>query len=187
MASEAARGFFDDPAMLAPPRTVRVPFDGGAFVLRSPEPLKPYARCIGEWLEQWARDTPDALFLAERDATGGWRRLSYAQVRKLVGSIAQSLIGLHLPPGRPVVVLSDNGIDHALLMLAAMHVGRPVCTVSSAYCRLTKDYTKIQGILNTLGPALVYASDAAVYGPAAGAGRSGSARSSRRACAPARS
>ena len=69
-------------------------------------------------------------------------------------------------PGRPVVVLSDNGIDHALLMLAAMHVGRPVCTVSSAYCRLTKDYTKIQGILNTLGPALVYASDQSVYGAA---------------------
>ncbi len=93
-------GFFDDPAMLAPPRAVKLQFDGGAFVLRSPEPLKPYARCIGEWLEQWARDTPDALFLAERDASGGWRRLSYAQVRKLVGSIAQSLIGLHLPPGR---------------------------------------------------------------------------------------
>ena len=161
-----AGSFFDDSAMLAPPRTVRVNFDGGAFVLRSPEPLRPYARCIGEWLEHWAAQTPDALFLAERDAAGAWRKLSYAQARKLVGSIAQSLIGLHLPPGRPVVVLSDNGIDHALLMLAAMHVGRPVCTVSSAYCRLTRDYTKIQGILNTLGPALVYASDAGVYGPA---------------------
>ena len=161
-----AASFFDDPAMLAPPRAVRLHFDGGAFVLRSPEPLKPYARCIGEWLEHWARATPDTVFLAERDASGGWRKLSYAQVRKQVGSIAQSLIGLHLPPGRPVVVLSDNAIDHALLMLASMHVGRPVCTVSSAYCRLTQDYTKIQGILNTLGPALVYASDAAVYGPA---------------------
>ncbi|MBS0434158.1 MAG: feruloyl-CoA synthase [Proteobacteria bacterium] len=164
-----ALSFFDDPAMLAPPRAVRLHFDDGAYVLRSPEPLKPYARCIGEWLEQWAKQTPDALFLAERDpreASGEWRKLSYAQVRRKVGSIAQSLLGLHLPPGRPVVVLSDNGIDHALLMLAAMHVGRPVCTVSSAYCRLTKDYTKIQGILNTLGPALVYASDQSVYGPA---------------------
>lgn len=158
--------FFDDPAQLAPPRTVKLQFDGGAFVLRSPEPLKPYARCLGEWLEHWAAATPDAPFLAERNAEGGWRTLSYAQVRALVGSIAQSLLGLNLPPARPVVVLSDNAVDHALLMLASMHVGRPVCTVSSAYCRLTKDYSKIQGILNTLGPALVYASDAAVYGPA---------------------
>lgn len=158
--------FFDDPAQLAPPRTVRLQFDGGAFVLRSPEPLKPYARCIGEWLEHWAAATPEAVCLAERDAHDGWRRLSYAQVRRAVGSIAQSLLGLNLPPGRPVVVLSDNSVDHALLMLAAMHIGRPVCTVSSAYCRLTRDYSKIQGILNTLGPALVYASDSAVYGPA---------------------
>ena len=35
-------------------RTVRIGFDDGSFVLRSPEPLKPYARCIGEWLERWA-------------------------------------------------------------------------------------------------------------------------------------
>jgi feruloyl-CoA synthase len=46
-----------------------------------------------------------------------------------------------------------------------------VCTVSSAYCRLTRDYAKIHGILQSLRPALVYASDAAVYGPAvAGSG-----------------
>ena len=63
-------------------------------------------------------------------------------------------------PQAPVVVLSDNGIDHLLLMLAAMHVGRAVCSVSSAYCRLTRDYTKIHGILNTLGPGLVYAAAA---------------------------
>jgi feruloyl-CoA synthase len=74
--------------------------------------------------------------------------------------VAQSLLGLKLPPQAPVVVLSDNALDHLLLMLAAMHVGRAVCTVSSAYCRLTQDYSKIHGILATLGPALVYASDA---------------------------
>ncbi|MBX3635759.1 MAG: feruloyl-CoA synthase [Rubrivivax sp.] len=156
----------DDVRTLAPPRTVRVAFDDGSFVLRSPEPLKPYARCIGEWLERWARETPDAPAFAERSADGGWRRLSWRQTREQVGRLAQSLLELRLKPQGPVVVLSDNALDHLLLMLAAMHIGRAVCTVSSAYCRLTKDHTKIHGILNTLGPALVYASDASVYGPA---------------------
>ena len=73
---------------------------------------------------------------------------------------------MKLAPQAPIVVLSDNALDHLLLLLAGMHIGRAVCTVSSAYCRLTKDHTKIHGILNTLGPALVYASDAKVYGPA---------------------
>ncbi len=151
---------------LAPPHTTRVDFDDGSFVLRSPEPLKPYARCIGEWLEHWAAATPDAEAFAERTPTGDWRRLSWAQTRVQVGRIAQTLLDLKLAPQAPVVVLSDNGIDHLLLMLAAMHIGRAVCTVSSAYCRLTQDHTKVHGILNTLGPGLVYASDAAVYGPA---------------------
>ena len=141
-----------DADLLAPPRAVRTELGGGAFVLRSPEPLRPYARCIGEWLEHWARETPSATALAERGPSGEWRRLGYAEVRRRVGAIAQALLDLALPPGAPVVVLSDNSVDHALLMLATMHVGRPVCTVSSAYSRLTKDHTKITGILAALGP-----------------------------------
>ena len=165
METSPVRTRFDDPRLLAPPRVVRVGFDDGSFVLRSPEPLKPYARCTGEWLERWAAQTPEAPAFAERTPDGGWRRLNWGQTRAQVGRIAQSLLGLKLAPQAPIVVLSDNSLDHLLLMLAAMHIGRAVCTVSSAYCRLTKDYTKIHGILNTLGPALVYASDTAVYGP----------------------
>ena len=157
---------FGDAGSLAVPRVQRESLAGGGFILRSADTLQPHARCIGDWLEHWAATTPDALFLAERAAGGGWRRLSYAQVREQVGRIAQSLLELRLDPADPVVVLSDNAVDHALLMLAAMHVGRPTCTVSSAYCRLTKDYSKITGILAALRPGLVYASDPAVYGPA---------------------
>jgi len=160
-----ADAMFSDPQQLAPPRVVRIGLDDGSFVLRSPEPLKPYARCTGEWLERWAAETPDAPAFAERRPDGSWRRLTWGETRAAVGRIAQSLLGLKLQPQAPIVVLSDNALDHLLLMLAGLHIGRAVCTVSSAYCRLTQDYTKIHGILNTLGPALVYASDAKVYGP----------------------
>ena len=160
----AAIHLFGDEHALAPPRTLREDLPGGGFVLRHPEPLAPHARCIGDWLEHWARATPEALFLAER-AGDGWRRLDYRHTRELVGAVAQGLLDLGLPPG-PVVVLSDNAVDHALLALAAMHVGRPVCTVSSAYCRLSQDHAKIHAILDQLGPALVYAGDAATYGRA---------------------
>jgi feruloyl-CoA synthase len=161
-----AATWLDDPQWLAPPRTVRIGFDDGSFVLRSPEPLRPYARCIGVWLERWAAETPHAPAFAERAADGDWHRLSWAQTRAAVGRIAQGLLDLKLAPQAPIVVLSDNALDHLLLLLAGLHIGVPVCTVSSAYCRLTQDFTKIHGILNTLGPALVYASDARVYGPA---------------------
>jgi len=157
---------FGDAGSLATPRVLRESLPSGGFVLRSADALQPHARCVGDWLEHWATTTPDALFLAERDACAGWRRLSYAQVREQVGRIAQALLEIRIDARQPVVVLSDNSVDHALLALAAMHVGRAVCTVSSAYCRLTKDYGKVKGILDALRPGLVYASDPAVYGAA---------------------
>lgn len=160
-------GFFDDESQIAPPRTVRIDFDDGSFALRSPMALKPYARCIGDWLERWARETPEALALAERDETGaGWRRLDYRALRHAVGAVAQGLLDLGVPKHRPVVILSDNAIDHAVLMLATMHIGRTACSLSSAYSRMAKDPARLHGMLRTLDPALIYASDAKVYGAA---------------------
>jgi len=157
---------YDDPQLLAPPATVMTALPGGGFVLRSPEALGPHARCVGDWLEQWARDTPDHPAVAERDGQGGWHRLSYAQLRQQVAAVAQALLDLDLPADKPVVVLSDNAIEHLVLVLAAMHIGRAACTVSSAYSRLAQgDYSRLHPILQALDPALVYASDAATYAP----------------------
>ncbi len=165
-------GFFDNPQLLAPRNTRKTELGGGAFVLRSPEPLAPYARCVGEWLERWAKETPEALAFAEPDNPGGWRCLHWGALRSQVGKVAQGLLDLRLPAAKPIVVLSDNALDHLVLMLAGMHIGRAVCTVSSGYCRLAQgDFGRLHGILRTLDPALVYAADAATYAPAlAGAG-----------------
>jgi feruloyl-CoA synthase len=157
---------YDDPRLLAPPSTVKTVLPGGCFVLRSPEPLAPYARCVGEWLEHWARETPGHLAFAERNGSGGWRRLNYGELRKQVGAVAQGLLNLALDPGKPIVILSDNSLDHLVLSLAAMHIGRASCTVSSAYSRLAQgDFSRLHPILQALDPALVYGADAATYAP----------------------
>ncbi len=159
------KSFFDDETQLAPPRTIRIDFDDGSFALRSPVALRPYARCVGEWLERWARETPDALALAERDESGeGWRKLDYRALRHAVGAVAQGLLDLGVPQDRPVAILSDNAIDHAVLMLATMHIGRTACSLSSAYSRMAKDPSRLHGMLQALDPALIYASDARLYG-----------------------
>ena len=78
--SRQSDGFFGNEGLLAPRRCERQERDGGVFVLRSPEPLKPFERCVGEWLERWARETPDARAVAEPDADQpeGWRTLTWA-------------------------------------------------------------------------------------------------------------
>jgi feruloyl-CoA synthase len=161
--------FFDDPQLLAPRQVVQLPHASGGFVLRSPVPLQPYARCVGEWLEHWGQATPDAVAFAESSGQtdGSWATLTWRRLRQQVGAVAQSLLNLELPTDQPIVVLSDNSLHHLVLLLAGMHVGRAVCTVSSGYCRLAGgDFSRIHGILHTLQPALVYAHDAATYAPA---------------------
>jgi feruloyl-CoA synthase len=78
--------------------------------------------------------------------------MTYAQVREQVGKLAQGLLDLGIGPTAPVVCLSDNSLDQALLTLATMHIGRPFATVSSAYSRLAKDYSKVATILQELAP-----------------------------------
>jgi feruloyl-CoA synthase len=159
--------FFDDPRLLAPRQTVKTLRPDGGFELVSPEPLQPYARCVGEWLEHWSQQTPAAAAFAEPAPNGGWRCLSWGALRAKVGAVAQGLLDLQLPVGKPIAILSDNSLDHLVLVLAAMHIGRAACTISSGYCRLAQDdYTRVHGIMQTLDPCLVYASDSAIYGPA---------------------
>ncbi|AVO53206.1 feruloyl-CoA synthase [Ectopseudomonas mendocina] len=150
-------------ARLAPAEVIFEPRDNGEFVLRSPQPLQPYERCIGEWLERWARERPDQVYLAERH-NGGWHRMTYREVRQRVGSLAQGLLDLDISAGRPLLNLSDIDVDQALLSLAAMHVGIPVATTSVAYSRSTGDgCSKLKAIIEVLNPAVIFVSDGDAY------------------------
>src|SRR5579885_3409121 len=134
----------------------------GSLLLRSRTPLLPYGRCLGDFLEEWAARAPQRLFLAER-APQGWRRLCYGEARQAVRAIGQALLDRGLSAERPVLILSGNGIDHALLALGAMHVGVPVVPVSVAYSRLSQDFAKLRHILSLVRPGLVFAESGAEF------------------------
>ena len=137
----------------------------GSVVLRSPQALKPYARCIGEWLVRWAHEAPERIFLAERCPTG-WQKVSYGEALEAARAIGSALLLRGLSAQRPVAILSDNGIDHALLMLGAMHVGVPVAPVSPAYSLMSRDHAKLKGIIALLRPGLIYAADGSRFAAA---------------------
>ncbi|MEA2960266.1 MAG: feruloyl-CoA synthase, partial [Alphaproteobacteria bacterium] len=97
----------------------------GTIHLRSPHALAPYPAKLTERLEHWAATAPERVFLAQRDATGGWRTLTYAETLERVRRIGAALLQRELSPERPVAILSGNDIEHALLGLAAMYIGVP--------------------------------------------------------------
>ncbi len=154
------------PINFAPARVVVEELPGGGMILRSPDSLKPFSRCLGDLLYHWADRIPNAVFLAQRNAEGGWREVTWAEALKSVEAIAQSLLDRGLNKNRPVVILSDNSIDHALLSMAAMHVGVPVAPISQAYSLVSKDHAKLKYIADLLKPGLVYAADGARFADA---------------------
>ena len=137
----------------------------GSVLLRSPQKLGPYARCVTEWLEHWSHAAPDRTFLAERKGDA-WRKVSYRETYGAARRIGQALLDRGLTAERPVAILSDNGIDHALLSLGAMHVGVPAAPVSPAYSLMSQDFGKLKLIFELLRPGLVYTSDPERFGPA---------------------
>ena len=138
----------------------------GTIHLRSPHPLAPYPGKLTERLEHWARTAPTRIFLAQRAAGDGWRAISYGETLAQVRRIGAALIERGLSPERPIVILSGNDIEHALIGLAANYVGIPYAPISPAYSLISRDFSKLKSIIDLLTPGLVFAADGEAYGRA---------------------
>jgi feruloyl-CoA synthase len=135
----------------------------GTIHLTSPHALAPYPEKLSERLEHWAATAPERVFLAQRDAAGGWRKLTYAETLESVRRIGAALLQRELSPERPVAILSGNSIEHALMGLAAMYVGIPSAPISPAYSLISQDFGKLRSIIGLLTPGLVFVTDGEPY------------------------
>ena len=148
----------------------------GTILLRSAEPLAPHPLRMTERLLHWAAHTPDAVFMAQRantpfgavrrvggGALGAWRQLTYAQALDQVLRIARWLLTTPVSPERPLVILSENSIEHGLLCLAGLHIGVPVSVIAPAYSLRSTDFDKLRHAFELLTPGLIFASDGAPY------------------------
>jgi feruloyl-CoA synthase len=144
-------------SLFAPPRVIADRCPDGTIRLRSAVPLQDYARCVGEWLEHWAVQTPERIFLGERMSVDApWRTVTYAGALQQVRAAASWILAQGLSERHPLAILSDNGIDHALFTLAAMHVGVPASAISPAYSLLSKDFDKLRHMIELLDPGAIY-------------------------------
>jgi len=140
------------------PSIERVSRPGGGFILRSRADAPPYARCLGDALAHWAHHAPDRTLYAERDGDG-WRHVTYRDAFAAARALGAALLGLGLSPERPLMILSGNSIDHALLTLGAMHVGVPVAPISPAYSLMSHDHAKLRALASIVQPGAVYVAD----------------------------
>jgi feruloyl-CoA synthase len=154
------------PVRIAPQDTVVRHGEHGVIYMASPFPLGPYPVKLTERLESWADAAPVRTFLAERDASGGWRRVTYAEARRIVRSLAQAILDRGLSPDRPVLILSGNSVDHALLALASMYAGVPYAPIAPAYSLQARDFATLRQIFDRMQPGLVFAAEGTAFEPA---------------------
>jgi feruloyl-CoA synthase len=151
---------FGDPAVSIDRRA------DGTIYLRPKIALGDYPARLTDRLHYWAGKEPNRIFMAERDASGGWRQITYAQLLTAARRIASGLLARGLSAERPVVILSGNSVDHALVAFGALYAGIPFCPMSPAYSLVSKDYGKLGFLMKLLTPGLVFADDAGKFADA---------------------
>jgi feruloyl-CoA synthase len=103
-------------------------------------------------LDDAAVRAPDRAFLVER-LGGASETLTFAQAAERSRRVGTGLRLLGASPERPVMILSDNGIDHALITLGALRAGVPVVPIDPA------GDAPIRAIAALVRPAVVFARD----------------------------
>ena len=134
----------------------------GTVYLWANQPPGERPRSIPHLLAQRAAEHPERPYLRQRlpaapgEKLGPWRSVSYGDVARQSDSLAQALIDLGLGPDAPLMILSSNSIEHALLMLAAMKARAPVAPMSVPYSLMSTDHGKIRYAYNLLKPKVVF-------------------------------
>ncbi|HVL55408.1 MAG TPA: feruloyl-CoA synthase, partial [Burkholderiaceae bacterium] len=138
----------------------------GTLLVRRDQPLRDYPPRITDRLVHWAREAPQRSFVARREQGGRWRHISFAQMLERARAIGQALLDRQLSAERPLVILSENDLEHATLAAAALYSGVPFAAISPAYSLVSKDYGKLRHIVALLTPGLVFAADGERYAAA---------------------
>jgi feruloyl-CoA synthase len=131
----------------------------GTILVEPQMELGEYPERLTDRLDQWAAEAPGRTFLAERDGSGPWRRISYAEFRRKARAAAQWLLAGGFNVERPLAILSGNDIEHAILAVGAMYAGIPYTPVAPPYSLMSSDFGRLRQVFELLTPGLVFASD----------------------------
>ncbi|NYG43544.1 feruloyl-CoA synthase [Bradyrhizobium sp. IAR9] len=128
----------------------------GALILSSPLEWKPCDWRITDFLPSWASATPDRIFLAQRNAKGGWDEITYSEAWFQVQAVGQSLLDLGAKPKDKLAILSGNSIENAVVSFAAMSIGVILASISPNYTLMPGGLARLKDIAEVLRPSFVF-------------------------------
>jgi feruloyl-CoA synthase len=129
----------------------------GEIRLASRLASSPRVRTTLHWLEQWAEETPDAVFVSEALGHGSARRtLSYGQAWRDAGRIGAGLLAMGLRPQDRLMVVALNSIGHMQVALGALRAGIIYVPIAPQYAAPGADAAKFAGVLELIAPDAIY-------------------------------
>src|SRR5258706_4867688 len=144
---------FDSPAVALERR------DDGTLLLRSPTPLAAHPHSVLVWLRYWAERRSEQAMLAQRDASGQWRTLAWGEALRAVRSLSGVLRRAGGSQASPLMILSENSIEQALVTWAAQYAGIPVAPVSPAYATAEGELKRLRSAVALTDPGIVFVQD----------------------------
>lgn len=135
----------------------------GSVIMRQRGDLPAHLPTLADYLDKWADQTPDHSWLARRGPDGAWVHVTYGAARDSARRIGAALLEMGLGPERPLLILSGNSLEHALLGAACFYTGIPYAPVSPAYSLVSRDHAKLRDIAATLKPGALFVEDGAAF------------------------
>lgn len=154
-----------------PPRFLEPEFEiehrkDGSCLVRSIIDIVPRYAHLPDLLTVRAGQFPHRTILAQRDQENGWRRISYSEIEDLSNRAASYLLNQGYGSETPMLILSGNSIEHAVMMLAAMKARIPMAPITVAYSTMDNQFTKLHQVFEIIQPVLIFADDTQVFRPA---------------------
>ena len=138
----------------------------GTIIIRQKEALGPYPRCLSDKIDHWAQTAPERLWMAERNDDGTWRGVTYRALADLIRRVGSALLDLGLSVDRPLLILSGNSLNHAVMALSAQHVGIPSSALATAYSMAGPGFFKLADIAGQITPGAIYIEETRPFQPA---------------------
>jgi feruloyl-CoA synthase len=135
----------------------------GTLVMASPAAQSIEQNGFVDFVAWWAYRRSEAPAFSERLPQGGWRTVTWDELWNQVRRVAAGLLELNLDPARPILLLSGNSIEQAILLLAAEYIGIPTAPVSPSYSTVSRDFARLKGVAGLVRPAAVFVQDRAPF------------------------
>lgn len=140
--------------------------DDGTILFRCDIPIDPYEPDVYAMLTKQASTRPDARFVGQRINGGDWTYLTYGEVDRKARSVGQGLLNRGFKPGEVILILSENTLEHCLLMFGCYAAQVAAAATSPGYSLQSTTFDKLTHVFELTTPRAIFVQDGARFAKA---------------------